>query len=162
MAIVGRDLDASERKVAFQYNSFPKDALVAGGVGNSLVSRAIGISQMINMFMVPFPCTIQSGVVAGFGLSGAPEVSLKCLRWTGSAMATFAIGISNMVLTALATSGPQGFSGLPAAGSTLLNLQLGDILQMVTSGANTAMDNIILELVVKKTQDIVAYNNVST
>jgi hypothetical protein len=77
-------------------------------------------------------------------------------------MATYAISISTMILNNPGTSGPQGFSGLAAAGSTLLNLQNGDVLGFVTSVANTATRNLILELVVQKTQDIVAYNNVST
>jgi hypothetical protein len=157
MAIVGRDLDVSERKVAFQWcsqGSGQSYAVIASG-------QVIGISTLIDMFMVPFPCTIQSGSVYSLGNSSNPQISLNCVRWAPGAT-TFAIGISNMVLTVFGTSGVQGLSGLPVSGSTLLNLQMGDIMQVVTSAANTAIGKLMLELVVKKTQDIVAYNNVST
>lgn len=157
MAILGRDLDVSERKVAFQWCSS-----VGGQSLNVLTADCIGVSAQIRMFMVPFPCTLQSGTVYNQGSSVGAQLTLVNERWNGSAMATYAIGISNMVLNNSGTSGPQGFSGFAAAGSTLLNLQMGDIVSLVTSVANTATRNLIVELVVKKTQDIVAYNNVST
>jgi len=155
MPIVGRDLDVSERKVAFQWQS--------STFGQSLITgnaQFLGLSTLVNMFMIPFPCTLQSGAVYSAGLSGAPQFALNILRWAAGST-TFALGISNMVLTTFGTSGVQGLSGLPAAGSTLLNLQQGDILQIVTAGTGGA-GQLMLELVVKKTQDIVAYNNVST
>lgn len=156
MPIVARDLDVSEKKVALQWSN------MLGGQSLLPASGAImGISTLINMFMVPFPCTIQSGTVFSQGLSGSPQVTLNTVRWAPGAT-TFALSISAMVLTTFATSGPQGLSGLPASGSTLLNLQYGDVLQIVTSGANTAISQLIYELVVKKTQDIVAFNNVAT
>ena len=113
------------------------------------------------MFMVPFPCTIQSGSVFSQGVSGAPQIGLFAQRFAGG-ITSVAIGISNMVLTAFGTSGVQGLSGLPTAGSTLLNLQAGDVLTVQTSVSNTGANQLVIELVVKKTQDIVSYNNVST
>jgi hypothetical protein len=163
MAIVGRDLDNSERKVSFQWASTPKDALVSGGVGNSLVSTAIGQSQLINMFMIPFPCTIQQYGFAAFGglsggVSGAVTIALNVNRFAaGTTVYLFA----SFAAVAFGTSGVMGGSGILAAGNTLLNLQYGDLIQMVTSGAG-AMVDCVVELVVKKTQDIVAYNNVSS
>ena len=157
MAIVGRDLDVSERKDALFYCSQVVGQSVIGLDGGN-----IGISAVVSMFLVPYPCTIQSGVVFSLGNSASPQHTLTNFRWNGSAMATYAISISAMVLTVAGTSGPQGLSGLPAAGSTLLNLQQGDLLAMVTSAANTATGRLVLELVVKKTQDLVAYNNVTT
>lgn len=156
MAIVGRDLDVSERKVAFQWSAqFGGQSLTTDGG----VVTATGTSLF--MFMMPFPCTVQSGSVYAKGISGAPQIGIFIERWAGGAT-NFAMGISNMVISAFATSGVIGLSGLPAAGSTLLNLQQGDVLLIQTAAANTAIKNLILELVVKKTQDIVAYNNVST
>lgn len=163
MAIVGRDLDTSERKVALQWISTAKDALVNNSVGNSLVSTAIGQSQIINLFMVPFPCTIQQYAFAAFGgnstgISGAVTINLNVQR--------FAAGVTtyqfaSFAAVALSSSGVMGGSGILASGNTLLNLQYGDLVQMVTSGTG-AMNDCVLELVVKKTQDIVAYNAVST
>lgn len=156
MAIVGRDLDISERKVAFQWSAqFGGQSLTTDGG----VVTATGTTLF--MFMIPFPCTLQSGSVFAQGISGAPQISLICSRFAAGAT-SFPIGISNMVLSAFGTSGVQGLSGLPAAGSTLLNLQYSDVMLLQTAGANTAIKNLILELVVKKTQDIVAYNNNST
>lgn len=156
MAIVGRDLDVSERKVAFQWTSqFGGQSLTTdGGV-------VIATGTTLFMFMVPFPCTVQSGSVYAQGISGAPEFNLKAMRFVGGATAVN-IGISNMVVSAFGTSGAQGLSGLPPTGSTLLNLLQNDVVICTTAGANTAIKNLILELVVVKTQDIVAYNRVST
>ena len=156
MPIVARDLDTSEKKAVFQWSN-----MVGGQSLLPASASVMGISTLINMFMMPFPCTIQQGSVFSQGLSGSPLVNLNVVRWAPGAT-TFAISISAMVLTTFATSGFQGLSGLPASGSTLLNLQYGDVLQIVTSGANTATSQLIYELVVKKTQDIVSFNNVAT
>lgn len=161
MAIVSRDLDASERKEFFEYSSFPKTALLAVA-GNSLLQSVVGISTVTQMFMMPMAGVLQSGKIYTKGNSGVPEVTLLNLRWNGTALASFAISISAMPCTLGTSIGPQGFSGLPAAGSTLLNLQEGDVLALVTSAANTAIGDFILQLVVKKTQDIVAFNGIST
>ncbi len=156
MAIVGRDLDVSERKVSFQWsNQFGGQSLTTdGGV-------VIATGTTLFMFMIPFPCTLQSGAVYAQGISGAPEFSLKAMRWASGATA-ISVGISNMVVGAFGTSGVQGLSGLPPAGSTLLSLFTGDVMIATTAGANTAIKNLLIELVVVKTQDIVAYNRVST
>lgn len=156
MSIVGRDLDVSERKVALQWsNQFGGGSLaVSGGV-------VIQTGTTLWMFSVPFPCTVQSGVVTNMGVSGAPQIALNVQRFVGGAT-NFPIGISGMVLTAFGTSGPQGLSGLGPVGHTLMNLLPGDMVNCVTSVANTAISNLIIELIVVKTQDIVAYNRVST
>lgn len=163
MAIVGRDLDVSERKVAFQWASTPKDALVTNSVGNSLLSTAIGQSQLINMFMIPFPCTIQNGLIACFGggsggISGSVTVTLNVTRFA-SGQTTYLF--ASFTPCQFGVSGAMAFSGMLAAGNTLLNLQFGDLIQMVTSSTG-AMNDVILQLVVKKTQDIVAYDGVVT
>lgn len=156
MAIVGRDLDVSERKVAFQWSAqFGGQSLTTDGG----VVTATGTTLF--MFMLPFPCTLQSGSVYAQGISGAPQIGLFVQRFVAGAT-TYAMGISNMVLSAFGTSGVQGLSGLPAAGSTLLNFLTGDVVVCQTAAANTAIKNLMIELVVKKTQDITSYNNVST
>lgn len=156
MAIVGRDLDVSERKVAFQWSN-----QVGGQSLNVLNSAVIATGTTLTMFMVPFPCTVQSGSIYSQGLSGAPQIGVFVNRFAAG-ITSMGIGISNMVLTAFGTSGVQGLSGLAPAGSTLLNLQTGDLLVVQTSVANTAITQLVVELVVKKTQDIVSYNSVST
>jgi hypothetical protein len=76
----------------------------------------------------------------------------------GAGATTIPVGISNLVLVNAGTSGIQGFSGLAAAGSTLLQLQAGDVLQYTTSVSNGNATSIALNAVIKKTQDIVSYN----
>lgn len=156
MAIVARDLDVSEKKDVLTYTSqFGGQSLALNG-GN-----VIATGTTLFMGMVPYPCTIQSGAVFALGISGAPQISLGLQRFAAGAT-NYTIGISNMVLSAFGTSGVQGLSGLPVAGSTLLNLLQNDVIVVTTAGANTAITNLIVQLVVKKTQDIVAYQGVST
>jgi len=156
MAIVGRDLDNSERKEVLTFTSqFSGQSLALNG-GN-----VIATGTTLFMGMVPYPCTVLSGAVFALGVSGAPQISLGLQRFAAGST-SYAIGISNMVLTAFGTSGVQGLSGLPAAGSTLLNLLQNDVVICTTAASNTAITNLIVQLVVKKTQDIVAYQGVST
>lgn len=156
MPIVGRDLDVSERKVSFSWSAqFGGQSLATSG------GIVVATGSTLFMFMVPMNCALQSGKVFAMGISGAPQIALLAQRFAAGATSV-ALGISNMVLSAFGTSGAQGLSGLPPAGSTLLNLTAGDVLFLTTAGANTAISNLILELVVVKTQDIVAYNSVST
>jgi hypothetical protein len=156
MAIAGRDLDVSERKVCFQWsNQFGGQSLATNG------GIVIASGSTLFMFSVPFPCTIQSGAVYAQGVSAAAQIGLFVQRFVAGAT-TYAVGISNMVLTAFGTSGMQGFSGLAPAGSTLLNLLTNDVMVLQTSVSNSAVSQLIFELIVKKTQDIVSYNNVST
>jgi hypothetical protein len=110
--------------------------------------------------MVPFPGVIQSFRSAAVGLSGAPSVLLQVMRG-GSGGTTIACAISAMILVEIGNTGVIGYSGLAATGSTLLNVQAGDILQFQTGVANTAARGLLLEVVVKKTQDIVSHNGVS-
>lgn len=137
MAIVNRDLDASQQVDVLQ------------------ASKAnVPVTSLVILGVAPYPCTIQSVKYAAAGCSGSPV-------WTfgkQSIGTTVAIGISGMVLQNVGTSGSVGFSGLAAAGSTLLNLAAGDVLYAVSSGANTAVLDIMVEIALKKTQDIVSYN----
>ena len=149
MAIVNRDLDVSQQKDVYQY--------VSNFVGSTTVST--GATGWIGM--VPYPGVIQSARLGAQGLSGAMLVALQVLRFANGGT-SIAVSISNMVCFDSGLSGIQGYSGLAAEGSTLLQLQAGDILQFQTSGANTAARVLLLEVVVKKTQDIVSHNGVSS
>src|SRR5689334_11737827 len=131
MAIVNRDLDPSEQKVEYQLQ-------LSGG----LTTIATGATAWIAL--MPYPGVIQSMRAAGAGLSGAPLVNLQVLRFAAGAT-TIAVSISGLVVAEFGTSGILGYSGLAAAGSTLLNVQAGDVLQMQTAGANTAARNMIVE-----------------
>ena len=141
MAIINRDNGASQQQDVYNVS-----------VG------ALGTGVTKHLVVVPYPCTLQSIRNSAQGLSNALTLSFEVIRGSGSS--GIAIGISGMVVQNRSTSGVVGFSGLAAAGSTLLNFQAGDVVQMISSGSNGAVSDLVMQLVVKKTQDIVSYNGV--
>lgn len=143
MAIVNRDLDASQTKEVFYF---------------SHATLSTGATRWIGL--VPYPCTVQSMRATGVGVSNL-QIALQAQRFAGG-NTVIALGISNLALANFGTSGAPGYSGLAAAGSTVLNLQAGDILMIETSVANAIATSVILEVVVKKTQDIVSHNGISS
>ena len=122
MAIVNRDFDNSQQRDVFFYS-------------NPLIS---GTSSLINLAVAS--CAQQLLVIASeaFGVSGAPQVAIQVQRFVvGSGLTTIALnGSSLLTVLAYSTSGMQTHS-IPT-GSTLLLLQKGDLVQAVTSIANTA------------------------
>lgn len=149
MAIVKRDLDASEQKDVYSVKVIP-------GVTNAVFTGLSG-----SLFQVPYPCTVQSFASAAFGVSNAMQVALTATRFAGG-LTVIQLGISNMVLVNFGISAAVSYSGLAAAGSTLLNLSAGDVIGYATSGTNGAASELVLSVVVKKLQDIVSYYGVST
>lgn len=145
MALVNRDKDASEQKEVMQW------------VGATQINT--GFTSWIGV--VPYPCVIQSAQCAALGVSGAMQVAFSAQRFAAG-NTVIGLGISNMILNSFGTSGILGYSGLAATGSTLLQLLAGDVLMITTSVANSAAANLAVQLVLKKTQDIVSYNGIST
>jgi len=141
MAICNRDMGASQQQDVYNVS--------LGAVGT-------GVTKYLAV--MPYPCTMQSVRSAAQGLSNALTIAFEVIRGAGSS--GIAIGISGMVLQNRSTSGVVGFSGLAAAGSTLLSFQAGDVVQVISSGANGAVSDLVLEMVVQKTQDFVSYNGV--
>jgi hypothetical protein len=142
MAIVNRDKQASEQKEVLHS--------VAG-------ATATGTTRQIAV--MPYPATLEGIRVQALGVSNAMQLAMEVYRFVaGAGATTIPVGISNLVLVNAGTSGIQGFSGLAAAGSTLLQLQAGDVLQYTTSVSNGNATSIALNAVIKKTQDIVSYN----
>lgn len=148
MAIVNRDLDVSEQKDVIYWQN-PGATLV----GTNATLYIAG--------PLPYPAVLQSGEIMALGLSGSPQLALFVSRFAGG-LTSINLGISNVVVTAFGTSGALGFSGLAPQGSTLLNLLPGDVLVVQTSGANTYTTNLALQFILKKTQDVVSYNGIST
>ncbi len=152
MAIVNRDLDPSEQKDVY----------------NFAYSRAVSGKTTINtgatflIGMIPYSGVIQSARAFGIGLSGLPSLSFQLLRWAGAGGTSIQVSISSMIVPEFGTSGIMGYSGLAATGSTLLLVATNDILQIQTGVANTAFSDLVVEIVVKKTQDIISYNGIST
>jgi hypothetical protein len=145
MAICNRDMDASEQKECFERKT----------------NLSVGASAGTNFWItgpMPFPGTVKAVQVAHFGLSGAPVGSIEVIRFIPGTGQTQIIGLgATLTASAIGTSGVQGFS-LVAAGSTLLNLQAGDILvyNQLFSGGNVATAQSAVTAIIQKTQDIVS------
>lgn len=139
MAIVNRDKDTSEQKEVLQIS-----------VG------AIATGSTKFLAVAPYPFTLETVRYAAAGVSNAMQVAFE--KITGAGSSGTPIGISNVVLQNRSVSGAVGFSGLAAAGSTLLSFNMGDALQIVTSVSNGNATDLVLEAVIRKTQDIVSYN----
>lgn len=136
MGIVNRSMDVSEQQQVVELN------------------RKLAAASEDHFIMhVPHPMQIQSVKAIASGISGSPEAQLELKRFVvGAGLTTISIGAS-LAVEAIGTSGPQSFS-LPASGSSLLELQEGDVLNVATAGANSAADNLVVSVVVKSLQDI--------
>lgn len=142
MAVINRTKDTTEQRKTFTYS--------AGAFATGVTATVAHI---------PYPCVLEQGQIAAFGLSGAPNYALTVNRFIAGAGATaivVATGTSN-VPSAFGTSGVAGTgaSGMVMLwGSTLMNLLPNDVV-MVTSGvANTAVTGLAITLVVRPIQDI--------
>lgn len=140
MGICNRDFDVSQQKQVYRGN-------VKSDVGQSL-------SPMVAV--VNTPGTVVAARIAGQGLSGAPVGYLEVQRFNaGAGVTQWALG-STIGVLAYGTSGMLTYT-LLAAGSTLLNVAMGDVLvYRAHPTANTAALEVAVEIVVKSLQDIVA------
>lgn len=152
MAIVNRDNDATQQKEAVH------QAYKNVGVGSTVLAG--GSSYWIGGPM-PYPYLLESARTYVLGISGAPALRLIIDRFVAG-QTRIVCSISNMVLTNYGTSGSFGVSGLAPLGSTLLQGQAGDQLSFDVVGANTAITDITISVVVRKSQDIVSHHGVST
>jgi len=144
MALVNRDKDASEQK----------DSV-------NITLRTVTNGVTIPVLVMPYPCTVQSVRAVCSGISGAPTIAFY--KSAAAGITLEAIGISALVVASLGTSGVLGFSGLAAAGSTLLDFASNGVLTLISGGGTgAAFDYAVVEVCLKKTQDIVAYNGVSS
>lgn len=142
MAIVNRDLDASQQKDVIQFRS----------------TAAVATSSSLNIAIIPYPCALQSVLTYSTGTSNAMQLAVNVQRWTAGGVTVVALGLSNIVLQDYSVSGAINFSGLAAPGSTLLLLQQGDILNLVSSVTNGNALALVMDFAVKKLQDIVSTN----
>lgn len=148
MAIVNRDLDASEQLQVFSYTLFAPSA--AAG------SFSLGATYQLGN--IPFPCEIKKVECTANSLSGAPTIEVEAYRFVVGAGVT----INSTVMAALAipafgTSGIAISASLGVAGSTQVQLAAQDQLVATIVGANTAViGNLTVNVVVKKLQDVVS------
>jgi hypothetical protein len=168
MALVNRDKDASEQRdwITWSSNGLNFGSTFAVGTGQGAVP--VGATLYLAGPM-PYNYVVQSANAMTFGTSGAPQLSFGILRPVVGQLATLvAISISNMVICSgqsflgfgASAVGFIGYSGLAATGSTLLNGQRGDILVATTAVANTCCNQLVINMVVQKVQDIVTMDGV--
>lgn len=149
MAITNRSKDPSEQRVVLQVSN---------------AATATGVT--LNLGIVPWPCVIEAGQMAAWGLSGAPGYSVAVNRFiagTGFTTIVLVNGASNLAAE-LGTSGVGAFgasifgaSGIyftNAAGSTLLQLLANDLLTVTSTGSNAAAKAVSVAVVLKPSQDL--------
>jgi hypothetical protein len=102
-------------------------------------TAVVGVSALIQLTNIPYSGQLLKVTTSAFGLSGSPIVGLQIQRFiVGAGLTTIPInGSSLMTVSAFSTSGLLTHS-IPAPGSTLVQLQAGDQLQIVTSVASSA------------------------
>ncbi len=140
MAIANRDLGSSEQKHAF------------GTALSTAVAASAGISY--HVAQVPYPCTLKSVSVAAASISGAPQVAIDIKRWTAGGVTTIPYVSSTLAVLAYGASAAYQLPVLN--GSTLVNLQAGDVivLNQLFSGGNVAIGGAVVTAVVQAVQDI--------
>lgn len=125
MPLINRDKASVEQCDNFDMN-----------FGNSVV----GVSILVTSAIIPCPQQIVGYQVVAFGVSGSPVLNLQIQRFIPGSGNTIITG----GFTALAVGAAYGTSGALAfitgltGGSTLTQVQTNDIVQIVTSGANSA------------------------
>lgn len=141
MPIVNRDLSLAEKRKVFQQEYAPAQ-LVTG-------SSAI-------ICIAPYPCSLDVGQYAAFGLSNTPTVQIVINRFIpGTGFTAFSINSAQTVV-AFGTSGvaASGIS-LPQIGSTLTTLLVNDVVMMQVAGTNAAMTGLAVEVALRPLQDLV-------
>lgn len=136
MAIVNRDLDSSEQCYVLQ---------------NTLGAVATGASTWVGA--VKSTGQILAWQLSGKGLSGAPTYQLAIARWTSAGITNIAMGSALTLAGAFGLSGGLIGATFSASGS-LSAVQAGDVLVVNSGGANTAVTDLVVNVVVKATQDI--------
>lgn len=135
MAIVNRDLDASEQR-----------HVLVGQAQPYIVAATYGIGP------IPFPSKLVAAQAAGRGLSGAPQMILQVHRFiAGTGFTAIVLG-STVVVPAFGTSGGVTLS-VSAAGVTY-PLLAGDVLVFNNPVADTACASVNVSCVIQATQDI--------
>lgn len=143
MALVNRDKDVSEQREV-----------------THVPSGVLGTGITYPLMVVPYPCELQQFKVVSQGLSGAPIGAVEALRFIVGSGLTGLVGLgATLTLSAVGTSGVQSVS-LIAPGSTLIQLQAGDVLVWRSGAANAAISSGTFSFVLKALSDIKnQYNN---
>jgi len=131
MGFINRDKDLTEQREVLRVST-----------------AVVGVSQLIHIGTVPYTGTLQKVVSAAFGLSGSPITGVQIQRFiTVTGFTTIPLnGSSLLTQIAFSTSGLLTHT-LPSNASTLVQVQSGDEIQLVTSTANTAATYVVSAVV---------------
>lgn len=136
MGIANRDKDSSEQLYVIQ---------------TTLGALATGVSAWVGS--VPSAGQILEWKFSGKGLSATPVYQLAISRWTSAGKTGIALGSAITLAGAFGLSG--GLLGATfASNSSLAAVQAGDLLVVNTSGADTAVTDLAVAVVIKASQDI--------
>lgn len=140
MAIVNRDLDASEQNEVIPIRT-------AGAVTNTGGTYLIGL--------VPYNCEVKAIRLSAMGLSGVPIFEVENYKFTAGS----SISINSSISTATSV-GLLSLSGiisltLGTAGSSQVQCDANSAFVLTLGAAGTAASQVTGEIVVKKLQDIV-------
>lgn len=145
MSIINQNLDASEKKRWMTLN---------------LGAMATGVSTPLAL--LPQNASLKGLAIAALGLSGSPIYSLNAYRMSSGGLTSVVVG-ATITAQSFGTSGsigPFGASGIAGvslfAGITLLS---GDLLVLLSGGANTASASLVVALAVEALDDIRKYVN---
>lgn len=149
MALVNRDKDVSEQLMPFS-------AVLNTSVGAS-AALLFPVAQM------PFPCQLMGVAVAAASISGTPQVSLSIKRYTATGVTTIPYVGSTLAVLAIGASAPYQMIPLAAASSTLVQLQAGDVVNLVEefAGGNNGLGNAVVTVVARPLQDIKKFFNIA-
>jgi hypothetical protein len=140
MPNINRTDDLSQQQEILSISSFSPVGTSAIPTGSTLYCGNI----------VPRSMTIQSIQHTCFGISGAPQALLGCLRFANST--SFVIG-STALIPSYGVSGYMSYS--LQGGTTALQLQKGDVLVLQQlGGSSAATTGVVMNIVVKNIQDI--------
>lgn len=137
MAIVNRDLDASEQKQIWMR-------------GFSTLTTTGGTYMA---FIAPYAIELKDIYVSAKALSGAPTLTFYKMFFSGGA--SLVAASAALTVSAYGTSGIVRAS-LVAAGSTAIQLAANDVLVIQAAVSNAGMDDAVLTIVAKALQDIKA------
>ena len=136
MAIVNRDLDASQQRDT---------------VNCQLGAVATGLT--LSLYVASSAVEVQAVRVSALGLSGAPTGRCFIQRFLSTGGTGIAGGWTALTVAAVGTSGIQTMVSA-AAGSTNIQLAQGDVLMYTSGGSNAALADATVAVVVKNLVDI--------
>ena len=164
MALRNADKDPSEQRDWLSWS-----AQATNGATFAVINGPGYVATGTTLYLwgpMPYNYVVQSFNAVTTGASGAPQLAPAIVRGVIGGQTTIALGISNMVIANFAslllgtTNSSLNWSGLAPVGSTLLFGQRGDIIVASTAVANTACNQLFINMVVQKVQDVVKMDGV--